>query len=130
MKASSAPSADAINVTAKDRLPQLGSEYPESIWTSQLSVLYATRISCSVASVVSHDTVFDCSEQEMQKIGGKSYSVVYFNADAAIPKFPDTTFMQQLHAGLDPSHRRQLQVFATALAPQASYSLDAEAGDT
>ena len=35
---------------------------------------------------------------------------VFFNADSALPAFPDTTFLQQLHAGLPPSHRQQLQV--------------------
>ncbi|KAK9799810.1 hypothetical protein WJX73_001331 [Symbiochloris irregularis] len=47
--------------------------------------------------------------QEMQKIGGKQYTVVFFNANVQLPAIPDTTFMQQLHTGLDYGHRRQLQ---------------------
>ena len=48
--------------------------------------------------------------QEMQQIGGKQFSVVFFNANVQLPAIPDTTFMQQLHTGLDFGHRRQLQV--------------------
>ena len=52
--------------------------------------------------------------QEVQKIGGKQFAVVYFNADAGLPSVPDTTWLQQLHAGLPPAHKQQLQVSSGA----------------
>lgn len=48
--------------------------------------------------------------QVMEEVGSRPYVVVFFNADADLPAIPDTTFMQELHTALDPSHRTRLKV--------------------
>lgn len=47
----------------------------------------------------------------MEKVGpSKEYVLVYFNADAQLSAIPDTIFLQQVHAALHPSHKRNLKV--------------------
>ena len=48
--------------------------------------------------------------QVMEEVGSRPYVVVFFNADADLPAIPDTTFLQELHTALDPSHRTRLKV--------------------
>ena len=57
--------------------------------------------------------------QEMEKVGTRPYSVVYFHADATfLGRMPDTVPVSQLHAALHPAHKRTLKV-----GPPAGHSI-------
>jgi hypothetical protein len=44
----------------------------------------------------------------MEKVGGKPFVVVYFNAEAPLAAIPDTLWFSELHAALCGGHRDQL----------------------
>ena len=50
--------------------------------------------------------------QEMEKVGGAPFVVVYFNADAELGVLPSNSFFLDVHCALHPGHRRQLRVRA------------------
>lgn len=64
---------------------------------------------CTVQSLTSIPTRFLSSKQEMEKLAGRPYVVLYFNASAPLPLLPDTVFLAELHAALPPRHKTLLQ---------------------
>lgn len=46
--------------------------------------------------------------KEMEKVNGREFVVLYFNASAPLSLVPDTVFFAELHAALHPAHRQLL----------------------
>mmetsp|Transcript_17711 Transcript_17711/g.53258 ORF Transcript_17711/g.53258 Transcript_17711/m.53258 type:complete len:394 (-) Transcript_17711:1515-2696(-) len=47
--------------------------------------------------------------KEFEKLAGRPYVVLYFNADAPMKPLPDTVWFQELHAALPAGHAEQLR---------------------